>query len=270
MPNCANCGRPLFSGDAGETHPLCPQCRQQILGQSVPAEAPRAPSAKFPVTTALLSINVLMFVAMGLSGVSLTDPTVDQLVRWGADYGPLTLTTQPWRLLTSTFVHGGLLHIGTNMWCLWNLGRMAENFFGRLSFLLIYLLTGISGSLLSVYLHPMRTSVGASGAIFGLAGALITALYLGRLPIPKQRLNEALRSLIFFAVINLAIGAAVPVIDNSGHIGGFSLGLLIGALLSPSLTKDPESKAHTQRLVFSAVAVVLAIAVWFVRKAHGI
>src|SRR5260370_33092133 len=189
MPNCANCGRPLFSAGPGETHPVCPQCRQQILGQTVPAEAPRAASAKFPVTNVLLSLNMLVFVAMVVSGIPSFGATPEQLWPWGADYGPLTLTTQPWRLLTSTFVHGNLIHIAGNMWCLWNLGRMAENFFGRLSFLLIYLLTGISGSLLSVYLHPSQTSVGASGAIFGLAGALITALYLSKLPIPKQRLN---------------------------------------------------------------------------------
>jgi len=267
MPNCANCGRPLFSAGPGETHPLCPQCRQQILGQTVPAEAPRAPSAKFPVTTALLSINVLVFVAMVISGVSPTEPTLGQLVHWGANNGRASLGLQPWRLLTSAFVHIGLLHLAVNMWSLWNLGRIAENIFGRLSYLIIYLLTGISASLLSVLLHPVGVSAGASGAIFGLAGALITALYLGKLPIPQQRRNAALRSLVIVAVLNLGVGAAIPVVDNAGHVGGFLLGLLIGALLAPSLTKDAESKAHTQRLVFSAVAVVLAIAVWFVRKA---
>src|SRR5207244_9797712 len=102
--------------------------------------------------------------------ISLTPfkPYTEQLVRWAANYGPLTLTTQPWRLLTAAFLHGGPLHIATNMWCLWNLGRMAENIFGRFTFLLVYLFTGISASLLSVSLHPGRVSVGASGAIFGV------------------------------------------------------------------------------------------------------
>src|SRR5260370_4252629 len=152
------------------------------------------------------------------------------------------------------------------MWSLWNLGRIAENIFGRLSYLIIYLLTGISASLLSVLLHPVGVSAGASGAIFGLAGALITALYLGKLPIPQQRRNAALRSLVIVAVLNLGVGAAIPVVDNAGHVAAFLLCLLIGALLALSLTKDAESKAHTQRLVFSAVAVVLAIAVLLVRK----
>ena len=193
-------------------------------------------------------------------------PTTEQLVRWGADYGPYTLGPEPWRLVTSMFLHGNLLHIATNMWCLWNLGRMAENIFGRLTFLLMYLFTGISGGLLSVFLHPERVSVGASGAIFGVAGALITALYFGKLPIPKQQLNSALRSLVIFALINLAIGAAVPVIDNAGHVGGLLLGLLIGALLAPHLTSEPESKARNRQLVFTALAVLLAVAVWYVRS----
>jgi rhomboid protease GluP len=190
----------------------------------------------------------------------------EQALRWGADYGPLTLTTQPWRLLTAMFVHGGLLHIATNMWCLWNLGRMAENIFGRVTFLLAYLFTGVAASLLSVLLHPNQVSVGASGAIFGVAGALITALYLGKLPIPRQHLQMTLNSLVIFAVVNLAIGASVPIIDNAGHIGGLIAGLVVGALLAPSLTRDADSKARNRQLVFSALAVVLGAAIWLVRR----
>jgi rhomboid protease GluP len=269
MPNCVNCNRPLSSFGPGEPHPLCPQCRQQILGQNVEAQPARAVSRSFPVTNTLLAINVAVFIVMTFYGVSPILPTADQLKPWGADYGPLTLTTQPWRLLTSTFVHGGLLHIATNMWCLWNLGRLAENIFGRLTFLLTYLFTGISGSLLSVALHSSWVSVGASGAIFGVAGALITALYFGKLPVPKERLNATLKSLVLFAVINLAIGAGIPVIDNSGHIGGLVLGLAIGALLAPYLTSDPESKARNRQIVFAALAFVLIAAIWYVRKASG-
>src|SRR5260370_20812375 len=98
MPNCANCGRPLSSFGSEETHPLCPQCRQQILGQTIPAEAPRSPSAKFPVTTALLSINVLVFVAMVISGVSPTEPTLRRLVHCGAHNGRASLRLQPCQL----------------------------------------------------------------------------------------------------------------------------------------------------------------------------
>ncbi|SRR5713101_2796079 len=271
MPTCVNCGRPLSPDAFGEAQQLCPQCREQILAhttqRSAQQEATRRPAPAFPITTALVGINVLVYLAMALSGGSPFNPDTEHLVHWGANHGRETLTTQPWRLLTATFLHGGLLHIATNMWCLWNLGRMAENIFGRFSFLLVYLFTGISASLLSVSLHPGRVSVGASGAIFGVAGALITALYFGKLPIPKPHLTSALNSLLIFTVVNLAIGASVPVIDNTGHIGGLILGLLIGALLAPGLTRDQQSKARHRQLVFSGLAVLLAIAILFARQA---
>lgn len=116
-------------------------------------------------------------------------------------------------------------------------------------------------------IHPHGASAGASGAIFGLAGALIAALYLGKLPIPAKNRNAALRNLVIVSVINLAIGAKITLIDNAGHVGGFLLGLLMGALLSPSLTKDRETKAFAQRLIFSGVAFALAVAIWYVRRA---
>jgi rhomboid protease GluP len=266
MPGCVNCGGPLPPEDFEAGQQLCPQCREQILAQPVPRRVSRPATPSFPVTNVLLGLNVIVYGLMTLSGVSPFRPDPEQLLRWGADYGPLTLTTQPWRLLSATFVHGGLLHIATNMWCLWNLGRMAENIFGRFSFLLVYLFTGISASLLSVLLHPDRVSVGASGAIFGVAGALITALYLGKLPIPQYHLKATLNSLVFFAVVNLAIGASLPVIDNTGHIGGLVAGLLVGTLLAPSLTRDGEAKARSRQLIFSALAVLLGAAIWFVRK----
>lgn len=266
MPDCAHCGRPLFAPTPEGESPLCPQCRQQILAQAGPVAAPR-PSVgykRFPVTNTLLAANVAVYLAMALTGSM--SPTLEQLLRWGADYGPATLGPEPWRLVTSMFLHGNIVHIATNMWCLWNLGRMAENIFGRLTFLLAYLFTGVSGGLLSVFLHPRSVSVGASGAIFGVAGALITALYFGKLPIPKRQLNAALSSLIIFALINLSIGAAVPVIDNAGHIGGLVLGLVMGALLAPHLTSDPETRARNQQLVFTALAVLLAVAFWYAKS----
>jgi len=141
MPTCVNCGRPLPPDAFGEAQQLCSQCREQILAhttqRSAQQEATRRPAPAFPITSALVGINVLVYVAMALSGGSPLSPEIEQLKRWGGDYGPLTLTTQPWRLLTAAFLHGGLLHIATNMWCLWNLGRMAENIFGRFIFLIV-------------------------------------------------------------------------------------------------------------------------------------
>ena len=133
-----------------------------------------------PIATyALLAINIVIFVAMVASGISFVTPETGQVLRWGADYGPYTLSGQYWRLITSMFLHFGIIHIFGNMWCLWSLGRLAEKMVGSLSLVGIYLMTGVGASLLSLSWDPMRVSAGASGAIFGIAGALISVLYFG-------------------------------------------------------------------------------------------
>jgi len=169
-----------------------------------------------PVTTALVGINVAVFAAMVLTGASPVHPAIQQLLKWGANWGPLSLGPQPWRILTSNYVHGGIIHIALNMWCLWNLGYLAERIFDRWTYVLTYTACGLAGSLASLCLHPQIPGVGASGAIFGLAGASIAALYLGRLPIPKQALRGTLKSLVAFAGYNLFFGAVVPGIDKFG------------------------------------------------------
>ncbi len=127
-------------------------------------------------------------VTSALGGVSLTTPAPAQLVHWGANWGPLTLDGQPWRALTSNYVHIGIVHILLNMWCLWDLGRLAERIFGGLTLFLIYTLCGLAGSIASLWMHPMVFGAGASGAIFGLAGALIAALY-GQASLPQARVT---------------------------------------------------------------------------------
>jgi len=230
----------------------------------IPPQTPQ-----FPVTKTLIGLNVAVFAAMVLSGVSFLDPQVQQLVIWGADFGPYTLNDQWWRVLSSMFVHAGIIHIGLNMWCLWNLGPMAEKIFGRASFLVLYLLTGLGSSLTSLWFHPQIVSVGASGAIFGVAGALISALKLGRLPFPAIAVRSSMRSLIAFAGYNLLFGGIVPFIDNSAHIGGLVTGLAVGALLSPTLMDDAEALGNSRRTVFTLFAVLLSVAFYFLRKKNG-
>jgi rhomboid protease GluP len=183
------------------------------------------------VTIALVGICVLVFVLMVVTGVSPTAPRLIQLVHWGADYGPLTVRGQWWRLLTSAFVHIGFLHIVFNMWCLWNLGALAELVFGRAKFLAIYLVCAVISAIASLMWHPNVVSAGASGAIFGVAGALLAVFYLRKVPLPPAALKPTLRSLLTFAVFNLAFGSVVPGIDNAAHLGGLISGALIGALL---------------------------------------
>lgn len=193
------------------------------------------------------------------------DPGNSQLIRWGADFGPLSLGTQPWRILTSNYVHIGLIHIFVNMWALWQLGRVAERIFGRSVYFVIYTATGISGSLLSLLHNPMEVSAGASGALFGIIGALITALYLGKLPFPKRARDSLLKNLVWVAIINLGLGASIPGIDNAGHVGGLVMGLGLGAIIGPHLMEAPERRAFYNRLVLTA-AVFLLVGFWSLVK----
>ena len=207
------------------------------------------------LTQFLVGANVLVFVAMVLAGRTTTFGS-EQLLRWGADYGPYTFDGQGWRIWTSTYVHGFLLHIAGNMWCLWNLGMLAERILGRWTFVATYTACGIAGSLASLGRDPMRLSVGASGAILGLAGVLIAVLYLGRLPFPEQALSAIKSSLLRFTGLTLLLGF-IPIVDNSAHVGGLVTGLVIGALLAPNLSRPPEDRTNNHYVIFLAVALVL-------------
>ena len=225
--------------------------------------------SKQPITTTLVGMNVAVYVAMALTGVSPVLPTIPQLLKWGANFGPLSLGAEPWRILASNYVHAGIIHIGLNMWCLWNLGFLAERIFDSWTYVLTYTACGLAGSLSSLWWHPRAVGVGASGAIFGLAGALIAALYLGHLPISKQAIQGTLKSLLVFAGYNLFFGAAVPGIDNSAHVGGLLAGLALGAVLAKHLTAPPEVRNGWRRGVFIVAAVVLLLVFTAVKRVSG-
>src|SRR5712692_2243839 len=267
MPACVRCGREIPPAPAGELN-ICPECRAAILARA-PSQNPLPVRRslvleRMPVTAVLIGINVLVFVLMVVSGASITLPDNHQLLKWGAD-GPLT-PGQPWRLLTSNYVHIGIIHIALNMWCLWNLGALAERIFDRWTYALTYTACGIAGSLVGLWWHPMTVEAGASGAIFGIAGVLIAALYLGRLPVPPSAIKATLKSLLSFAGYNLFFGAVVPGISNAAHLGGLITGLGLGAVLAPRLTAPPDERNSWRRLVFLVAGVLLFALFYFVRR----
>ena len=190
---------------------------------------------RFFVTTVLVSLNVAYFVTMLLMGASVWSPEAPYLLELGANFGPLTVTGQWWRLVTSMFVHIGLIHLLFNMWCLWSLGNLAERMFGNWTYVAIYLLSGVGGSLASLFWNPGIISAGASGAIFGMAGALVAFLYLGHIHVPRPVVRELLTSVLIFVGFNLFFGAVQEGIDNAGHLGGLVSGLVLGAVLHRSL-----------------------------------
>jgi len=127
---------------------------------------------------------VVVFVIMVALGVGLLQPTSEQLLIFGANFGPLTVNQQWWRLLSCTFVHIGIMHLLLNMWCLWNLGNLAERMFGNFAFVMLYLLSGLGGSIASLWWNPTIVSAGASSAVFGVAGSVIAFLHFGKVHLP--------------------------------------------------------------------------------------
>jgi rhomboid protease GluP len=174
-----------------------------------------------PVTIALLAAIVVVYVLQLATG--------DALTAAGANYGPAVRAGEYWRLVTSMFLHGGLLHLALNGWALYQLGALFEILVGSPRMLLVYFVTGISGSLVSAWFTPVP-SVGASGAIFGLLGALIAFLLRRRGTLTPQG-KSILMQLLFWAVINVVFGFSDPQIDNSAHLGGCAAGLLLGLTL---------------------------------------
>lgn len=194
---------------------------------------------------------------MVASGVSFGNPTGISAVRWGADYGPLTFGAgQMWRLLTSNYIHFGIVHLALNMWCLWGLGRLTEVFYRTPDFVLLYTLTGISGSMLSVTLKPLGISAGASGAIFGLAGVMLTTLKWGKLPLAPENRSQIYKGVWQFAGLNLIFGALAPGVDNLGHLGGFFYGLLIGAVMGKHVEDSAASLAYRRKAWMWLVLII--------------
>lgn len=228
-----------------------------------------------PATYLLVGINCAVFVWMLLHGVSIESPTAQQLLYFGANNTVLVLSGQWYRLLTATFVHIGIIHLGTNMWCLWNLGLLGEPLLGPYGLVAVYLITGIAGNLLSLGFNVMigqdSIGAGASGAVFGIAGILIVLLSNKRLPIPWPELQRLRRSVIQFAVLNLVIGGAtifmnVIRIDNSAHIGGFLSGLALGVPLIPKMTAGRERYLARQKVTFFLAAFLLALFGYWIAK----
>jgi membrane associated rhomboid family serine protease/Flp pilus assembly protein TadD len=221
-------------------------------------------TSKLPACTiALIGINVAVFVAMVAAGVSVTNPTVDQLIRWGADFGPYTLNGEYWRAISSSFLHIGIIHLLVNMWFLWSFGKVLERFVGPLATAAIYLLTGIGAALLSLSWDPLRVSAGASGAIFGIMGVLIPVLYFGKPNIPPDESRSLLTRVIKLAGLNLLYGLSRTT-DNMAHLGGLVTGLLIGFFLARSISLPSDERSSSQRnilLVTTACLVLLFVPV---------
>jgi membrane associated rhomboid family serine protease len=259
MAKCIRCGRQLT---AFSLRKICPWCKQheaiqrgEVVQDDVPQPVIRRPWAlrnesNISLTHILFGANVAVYLAMAIGSGSVMDFPGHALL-FGANYGPKTLTGQWWRLLTYMFMHGGILHIAINMWCLWDLGALCESLYGRWTYGTIYLITGVAAGLSSVAWNPGVLSVGASGAIFGLAGALIASFYLGEFSLPGIAIRGTSRSLLVFVVISLFFGGAR--VDNAAHVGGLVTGLILGAAIAKLAPHEGSSRLRVIALVILAV-----------------
>lgn len=210
--------------------------------------------------------------------------SLQTLNRFGATSSDLIQQGQWWRLVTGTFVHVTVLHITLNMWCLWNLGLFGEPLLGKRGLIAVYLLTGTTGMMFSyawsIFTGQELTVVGASGAVFGIAGMLIVLLSNRNLRVPWEELRSLRRQVIFFAVANLVLGMTpqvlgmaspsqlrlfhvnlglLPRIDNTAHLGGFLSGLALGMPLLPRMTTGRASYRARQRVTFGFATLLLCL-----------
>ncbi|MDQ2997647.1 MAG: rhomboid family intramembrane serine protease [Chloroflexota bacterium] len=219
---------------------------EPIYGEAQPIPPPayqlRLPLGQARVMWVLLALNIAIFVIptlLQLVGVRVDGAPINEyLLFYGAkDNEGIKQRGEYYRFLTSMFLHGGLLHIGFNAWALYTLGPESERIYGTARFLAIYFIAGLAGSVASYALSPNR-SVGASGAIFGLIGALAVFYHLSR-ELLGSAARQQLGSLITVIMINLFIGfSSGGLIDNFAHLGGLAGGALLGWLLAPRFAVD--------------------------------
>jgi rhomboid protease GluP len=186
-----------------------------------------------PITLTLIILNILMYLITALLSGGIIDSDINVLVFLGAKVNSLIKSGEYYRLITSMFLHGGIIHLALNMYALYVIGPIIEKLFGKIKFILIYFIGGITASLFS-YLFSTSVSIGASGAIFALLGA---ALVFG-IKMRKNIGRDFLRNIFSVIVVNLIIGFSIPNVDNFGHLGG----LIGGTLISFVLSTQPFSK----------------------------
>jgi rhomboid protease GluP len=244
-----------------------PMTQNRRVSDRSPSTAPRSlldmmrgSPREVPLTLALIAVNVLVFVLMLRQGAGLWHTGSAVQLAWGANFAPATQDGQWWRLGTALFLHFGLLHLGMNMWALWDVGRLIERLYGRWRFVLVYFASGVFGNLLSLVVQGNQAvSGGASGAIFALYGALLVYLWRERRQVDRGEFRWMFGAASLFTVVMLVIGFLIPGIDNAAHGGG----LAAGALLARSMSKPWARRGwRNQGLPLGAlVALALAVAV---------
>lgn len=214
-------------------------------------------SYKKPIITyAIMAVCIIMFVFMYILGNGSDDSYT--LIKFGANYDMLTKSGDLYRLFTCMFLHIGIMHLICNMYSLFVIGKEIENLFGKWKYLLIYLLSGICGSILSLAFSYNTVSAGASGAIFGLLGALLYFGYYYR-----TYLGATIkRSILPVIMFNLVLGFLNPSIDNAAHIGGLVAGILIAMLVGVPDKSSKKDRVNGLVLAIIYICFISYLAFW--------
>ena len=226
--SCSDCGRPICA-DCATFAPVGIRCpdhagvRKSTTTRIRPRPVRRAPglalaSGSAPVTKALIAINVAIYLLTAAQGGGFNAPGGELFSKFVL-VGPLVANGGWWRLITAMFLHGSILHIAFNMYALWVIGTPVEQYLGRARYLGLYFVSGLAGSAGALLQSPITPVVGASGAIFGILGAMLI--------IEWQVTGRLAGNAATFIVINLVISFAIPNISWGGHIGGLIAGILI-------------------------------------------
>ena len=215
----------------------------------------RATTPHAYVTPLIIAANLGVFAVMVALGIQVLGGRAEEYLRFGANFAPLTTGGEWWRLFTCTFIHFGIVHLVFNMWALWDSGRLTERLFGNGWFAVLYVFAGLCGSSASMLWNQEVISGGASGAVFGVFGALLAYMTVERGSIPPATLNHLRVSTSTFVVYSLFYGFVQSGIDNAAHLGGLAGGFIMGLTLARPLEVTARGRGSLRR---AALAVVLA------------
>lgn len=243
--------------------------QEQMIAWQAEADFEQHLREKTPSLWALYAVvvlNVGVWLANLADGMSPLQPDTADLFRWGAGSASAVVRDgEFWRLLTATVLHGGLLHLALNMYALWVAGTQVTRWFGNGQFLLIYWGSAMAGSALSLHFSAQQAvSVGASGAVFGVLGAVLAAVFQHRERVPKPVVTQLLTSQGLFVAISLGQGFVREGIDNAAHIGGLLAGAGMAWLLVEVVDETASAAQRRSRQWLASAAAALAVAglVW--------
>jgi membrane associated rhomboid family serine protease len=261
--SCSECGRPICT-ECMTPAPVglrCPdhagnrRLARTVQRRAISRAPRRAGATEALVTKSLIAINVAVYLVTAVQGNGINAPggsLFDKMLLFGpaVDHGDW------WRLITAAFLHAGLLHIGFNMLALWWIGAPVEQYLGRARYLGLYLVAGLAGSAGALVLTPTAVTVGASGAIFGILGAMLILEW--------QATGKLGGNAMTLIVINLALSFTLSNISIGGHVGG----LIGGILATLAFARWGRGNAAYGRLGASGIAGLVGVAVLSVAIAY--